>query len=66
MENRIAATIDLEHRRKGLLWYSTYAVDFDAQYTLTNSEPVAQTVRVHFPLPSKKAGEFLESSGAGG
>ncbi len=55
VENRIAVTIDLEHRRKGLLWYSTYAVDFDAQYTLSNSEPVAQTVRVHFPLPSKTA-----------
>jgi hypothetical protein len=53
--NRIAATINLEHRRKGLLWYSTYAVDFDAQYTLTNPEPVAQTVRVSFPLPSQTA-----------
>lgn len=55
VENRIAATIDLEHRRKGLLWYSTYAVNFDAQYTLSNPEPVAQTVRVHFPLPSQTA-----------
>lgn len=55
VENRISATIDLEHRRKGLLWYSTYAVDFDAQYTLSNPEPVAQTVRVHFPLPSQTA-----------
>ncbi len=55
VENRIAVTIDLEPRRKGLLWYSTYALDFDAQYTLTNTEPLAQTVRVHFPLPSQTA-----------
>ncbi|MFO1436087.1 MAG: hypothetical protein U1F34_06980, partial [Gammaproteobacteria bacterium] len=55
VDNRIAAKIVLEHRRKGLLWYSTYAIDFDAQYTITNTEPVAQTVRVHFPLPSQTA-----------
>jgi hypothetical protein len=55
VENRIAVTIDLEPRRKGLLWYSTYAIDFDAQYTLTNTESVAQTVRVRFPLPSQTA-----------
>lgn len=55
IENRVAATMTLEHRRKGLLWYATYAVDFDGQYTLSNPEPVAQTVRVHFPLPSQTA-----------
>ena len=32
----IKVGIDLEHRQKGLLWYSTYKVDFDGDYTFTN------------------------------
>lgn len=31
-QSRIEAKIDLEHRRKGLLWYSTYVVDFNGRY----------------------------------
>ena len=28
--------INLQHRRKGLLWYSTYDVDFEGVYTFIN------------------------------
>jgi hypothetical protein len=38
-------------RRKGLLWYSTYAVRFDGAYTIENtlSHPVTATVTYTFP-----------------
>ena len=46
--------INLSHRRKGLLWYSTYDVDFDGSYTFLNpfNEPV--TARVTFDFPSSQ------------
>src|SRR5262249_17208699 len=33
---RAKAVIDLEHRQKGLLWYSTYKVDFGGEYAFRN------------------------------
>jgi len=33
----IAVTLSLDFRRKGLLWYRTYVVTFDAAYAVTNS-----------------------------
>jgi len=46
--------INLSHRRKGLLWYLTYDVDFDGSYTFLNpyNEPV--TARVTFDFPSSQ------------
>ena len=35
--SRLQVGIHLEHRRKGLLWYSTYRVALDADYTATNT-----------------------------
>src|SRR5258707_582995 len=29
----VKVVLDLEHRQKGLLWYSTYSVSFDGMYT---------------------------------
>jgi hypothetical protein len=50
----IQVGFQLQHRRKGLLWYSTYDVDFDANYTFKN--PLAQraegTVIFFFPASS--------------
>ena len=34
--DRRVVDLGLEHRRKGLLWYSTYDVDFDAVYAFKN------------------------------
>lgn len=33
----INVNISLEHRKKGLLWYSTYKVNFNAKYAITNT-----------------------------
>lgn len=47
----IQAGFQLEHRRKGLLWYPTYDVDFDGVYTFKNplKQPAEATVIFVFP-----------------
>ncbi len=44
------ARIALEHRRKGLLWFPTYAVEFRGRYEFRNDGPEARAVAVAFPL----------------
>ena len=54
-QTRAEAVLDLEHRRKGLLWYPTYTVAFKAAFRFTNPDGEARTVRVRFPLPAEHA-----------
>ncbi len=54
-ENKIKVDLNLTQRRKGLIWYPTYVVDFSGSYSITNTTSVSQNVLVHFPLPSKEA-----------
>jgi hypothetical protein len=35
--SRVDVTLGLEHRQKGLLWYSTYKVGFDGTYAFRNT-----------------------------
>ncbi|HZN04039.1 MAG TPA: hypothetical protein VFD06_10705, partial [Candidatus Polarisedimenticolia bacterium] len=51
--SRITAALNLEHRRKGLLWYDTYDVAFSARYLLRNTSPEHETVFARFEFPSK-------------
>ncbi len=53
--HQVTAELALEQRKKGLLWYPTYTVRFAGEYAVTNTDAVAQRVRVHFPLPSASA-----------
>ena len=46
----IEVAFELVHRRKGLLWFPTYVVRFDANYTFKNPAQEAQTATVRFPL----------------
>jgi hypothetical protein len=48
--SELRASIDLEHRRKGLLWFPTYAVSFTGRYTFRNPSPDVRRVTVSFPL----------------
>lgn len=52
--SNIQVDLQLEHRRKGLLWYSTYDVDFDGLYTFKNplDERAEGTVIFFFPASS--------------
>ena len=53
VKSRIASDLELDHRRKGLLWYDTYKVVFSANYLLRNTSPTEELVFVRFDFPSK-------------
>jgi hypothetical protein len=59
--------LDLEHRRKGLLWFATYGVAFEGRYAFSNRTGVARTLEVAFALPARQATydgfEVLDSDG---
>lgn len=52
---RVEAALDLEPRRKGLLWYATYGVAFSGRYVVRNSSSTGETVFVRFDFPSRDA-----------
>ena len=48
--SKLAVTLDLEHRQKGLLWYSTYKVGFDGSFTFENTtDEELVTFTLNFP-----------------
>ena len=48
--SRVEVALGLEHRRKGLLWYSTYRVAFDGTYVFRNTTDQERvTFRLKFP-----------------
>jgi len=53
--SRIRVNFHLDPRQKGLLWYSTYGVDFAADYTFHNSTSQAQNVAFRLKFPAQKA-----------
>jgi hypothetical protein len=53
--SRVRVALGLEPRRKGLLWYATYTVDFQAEYRFVSPDPVEREVVVRFDFPSKEA-----------
>lgn len=46
----IKVALKLDHRQKGLLWYSTYGVDFAATYAVTNTAKVARNIEIALPF----------------
>ncbi len=52
---RVHATLALEYRRKGLLWYSTYVVRFTGVYTFRNPADQPRRVALNFPFPAQEA-----------
>jgi hypothetical protein len=53
--SRVRVDLGLDHRRKGLLWYDTYTVTFEADYRFVSPDPVEREVVVQFDFPSKEA-----------
>lgn len=53
--SRIDVALDLAHRQKGLLWYSTYAVKFAGTYQFRNDTSSPQLVTFRLPFPAKQA-----------
>src|SRR5215203_879766 len=53
--SRIDVNLDLQHRQKGLLWYSTYKVAFSGVYSFRNPSDKEQTVEFLLPFPTSQA-----------
>ncbi|HMD50231.1 MAG TPA: inner membrane CreD family protein, partial [Bryobacteraceae bacterium] len=53
--SHIDVNLHLDHRQKGLLWYSTYSADFSGAYTFRNDTDQARSVTVSWPFPAEKA-----------
>src|SRR6185295_12838535 len=51
----IDVVLDLEHRQKGLLWYSTYKVDFAGNYGFRNPSDKEEVVFFKLNFPTAKA-----------
>ncbi|MGA0032089.1 MAG: hypothetical protein ACO3HA_02000, partial [Burkholderiales bacterium] len=51
----VRAALSLQHRQKGLLWYSTYGVRFDGAYTLANPHREPRVLEIALPFPAQKA-----------
>ena len=53
--SRIDVGLNLEHRQKGLLWYSTYVVDFAGVYTFHNPTTTPQWLTYRLKFPAENA-----------
>ncbi|MBE0656064.1 MAG: inner membrane CreD family protein [Bryobacteraceae bacterium] len=55
VQTRAEARLELDRRRKGLLWYNTFGVRFGGTYVFENNRKEAGRVELRFPLPAEKA-----------
>ena len=56
VSSRVQVGLDLEHRQKGLLWYSTYKVQFAGDYGFQNPDAVtSRQGKVRLELPAEQA-----------
>ena len=53
--SRIDVALDLEHRQKGLLWYSTYKVKYGGVYSFHNTSDKEQSVTFTLDFPASQA-----------
>src|SRR5688572_30229029 len=52
LRSKVDVDLDLEHRQKGLLWYSTYKVDFAGRYIFQNTSDKEQAVHFDLAFPT--------------
>ena len=53
----VDVALDLEHQKKGLLWYDTYGVTVRATYRARNPDAVARPIAAHLDFASEQ-GQF--------
>jgi len=53
--SRVQVDFHLDPRQKGLLWYSTYQVQFGGDYNFRNDSAESQTFCFRFKFPAQKA-----------
>ncbi len=51
-QSDVAVSLRYEPKRKGLLWYRTFLVDFQGDYSLQNPTQITQTIYVRFEFPA--------------
>ena len=56
--SRIDVNLQYEPKKKGLLWYRTYVVDFAGTYEIENATPITQTIYVSFQFPAEKTSYY--------
>ena len=52
---RVLADLHLDYRQKGLLWFSTYRVNFDGSFTFHNPSAREEDFVFAFPFPAQQA-----------
>ena len=55
-ESELRAHLELEQRRKGLVWFPTYSVDFRGRYRFDNPTEYAATATITIPLMAQNVG----------
>lgn len=53
--SHLEADFQIDYRKKGLLWFSTYKVAFDGTYTFKNPMGQDRAFTIRLPLPAKQA-----------
>jgi len=53
--SHLEADFQIDYRKKGLLWFSTYKVAFDGTYTFKNPTAQERVFTIRLPLPAKQA-----------
>jgi len=53
--SRVAANLHIDYRQKGLLWFSTYKVDFEGAYTFQNPTAREEEFVIQLPFPAQQA-----------
>ena len=53
--SNIEVDLKLDHRKKGLLWYSTYHVEFSGKYQIKNNSDKPRELFLDFRFPAKGA-----------
>ena len=53
--SHVGADFQIDYRKKGLLWFSTYRVAFDGTYTFKNPMGREEVFTIRLPLPAKQA-----------
>ncbi len=53
--SRVAASLHIDYRQKGLLWFSTYTVDFDGAFTFQNPTAREEEFVIQLPFPAQQA-----------
>ncbi|MCB1153471.1 inner membrane CreD family protein, partial [bacterium] len=54
-KSHLDVNFDLEHRNKGLFWYSTYVVDFDGRYSYQHVSEYDGFLSITYRFPTQRA-----------